>query len=160
MKPKLKTKDVIFIIFVVIGLIMFVYQKFAFRGEEKELREGQKIANVVVGDSRVRVFAMIADTDEKRYLGLGNIDSLAMDRGMLFIHDGADKYGYSMRGMRFDLDFIFIRDGKVVDIAKNVAYEYKGKIEGGTEYDRVLEVNAGWARANEIEIGDEVIVEQ
>lgn len=158
MKTKLRTKDIIFVLIVVGGLIMFVYQRFAFEGEEGELREGQEIASVVVGDSRIA--AVIADTDEKRYLGLGNIDSLAMDRGMLFIHDEAGKYGYSMRGMRFDLDFVFIRDGKVVDIAKNVAREYKGKIEGGTEYNRVLEVNAGWTRANEIKIGDEVIIEQ
>ncbi|MEA2006595.1 MAG: DUF192 domain-containing protein [Patescibacteria group bacterium] len=157
MKPKIKIKDVIFIFIVASGLIMLVYQKFAFRGEEGEFREGQEIVSVVVGDSRVA--AIVANTDEKRYLGLGNINSLAMDRGMFFIHDETEKHGYSMRGMRFDLDLIFIRDGKVVDIAKNVACEYNGKIEGGTEYDRVLEVNADWARINEVKIGDEVIIE-
>ncbi len=157
MKIKLKTKDIIFIVIVLGGLVMFVYQKLTFKEDEGGIKEGSEVVNVLIGESRVA--AVIANTNEKRYLGLGNIDSLASDRGMLFIHDEASKYGYSMRGMRFDLDFVFIRDGKVVDIAKNVAREYNGKIEGGTEYDRVLEVNSGWVRANEIKIGDEVIIE-
>lgn len=156
MKIKLKTKDIIFVVIVLGGLIMFVVQKFL---PQDNLVEGD-VSFVNMTIQEVTVLAEIADTDEARYVGLGNRDSMSSDRGMLFIHEAANRHSYSMRGMRFDLDFIFIHEDKVVDIAKNVAFEYRGRIQGATGYDRVLEVNAGWVRANDIKIRDAVIIEE
>lgn len=157
MKNKLRIKDIIFIVIIFIGLIAFVFQKFSHKKTESGIHEDVLVASALIDQKKVSV--EIASTDEKRHLGLGNREALETNKGMLFIHDAPQKYPYSMRGMRFDLDFLFIRDGKVVDIAKNVAHEYQGKVIGATEYDKVLEVNAGWVRTNEIEIGDEVIFE-
>ena len=149
---KLKIKDIIFILIMLAGLAMFVVQKFTSNGQNTP----DGLMNLHIGDATV--LAEVADSDQERYLGLGNRDSMDFNRAMIFIHDGPSQYSYSMRGMRFDLDFIFIRDGKIVDIARNVAYEYPGTIKGAAEYDRVLEVNSGWVRANGVKIGDEVTV--
>ena len=153
---KLKTKDIIFIIIVLGGLVMFVIQKFSHKDVPDE--GDMPLANITIQEATV--LAEIANTDETRYVGLGDRESMDSNHGMFFIHETPDRYSYSMRGMRFDLDFIFVRENKVVDIAKNVAFEYRGRIQGAVEYDRVLEVNADWVRANDIKIRDVVIIEE
>jgi uncharacterized membrane protein (UPF0127 family) len=62
-----------------------------------------------------------------------------------------------MKGMNFPLDFIWIRENKVVDITENAPAEtktipsiYKPK----EPVDMVLEVNAGVVKKDKIKIGD------
>lgn len=101
----------------------------------------------------------IADTPEKRQVGLSRTDSLAEDEGMLFVHSESGEHTYNMRNMAFPLDLIFVApDGTITEIHHADA---SGGLLGDThtgEGKYVLEVERGWARAAGVEPGDEVRV--
>lgn len=103
----------------------------------------------------------LALTDEQQALGLGERDSLATNAGMLFVFKPAQTPAFWMKDMRFDLDIVWIFDGKVVDISRRVPAPgsnalpqnlptYSPKIQ----IDYVLEINSG--AADSIRIGDRV----
>lgn len=101
----------------------------------------------------------IADTPQKRKRGLSYRKSLNKDEGMLFVFEEPGIYGFSMKGMRFGLDFIWIKDQRIVAITSNVEPEQDQALKiyyPPQPIDMVLEVNAGWAEENRIEIGDEI----
>src|SRR5690349_12394377 len=53
---------------------------------------------------------VVAKTPEEREKGLSGRDSLAQNSGMLFVFDHPDTYTFWMKGMKFPLDMIFIKD--------------------------------------------------
>lgn len=122
-------------------------------------------ATVVVVDGETetelgRVEAAVADTFEKRYLGLSDTEALPEDRGMLFVHDEPGEYTYVMREMSFGIDIVFIDpNGTITTIHEAPA---PGPDEDGNaqEYpgtgQYVLEVNKGWTADRGVEVGDEV----
>ena len=116
-----------------------------------------------VGDAGVRV--EVADDDAERALGLGGRDRLDRDAGMYFVLTD-DSPRIWMKGMRFPLDLVWIQDGRVVDITARVPSEPPGTAESklpiyspSEPANRVLEVNAGWARQNGVRPGDRVSFE-
>ncbi len=149
----LKFKDKIFIAIVLIGLILVVAQRMV-PGANKN----GNVVQITINKNDLNVW--VSRTSEERFRGLSGKESMGNDRGMIFFHEKAGKHTYVMRDMKFDLDFIFIKNDEIVDIAKNVAFEYQGVVKGGTDYDKVLEVNANWAKKNGIEIGNKVIIEE
>ena len=104
----------------------------------------------------------VAFTPEDRARGLSGRDSLADGSGMLFVFESGQASSFWMRGMRFDLDFVWIGDGcEVVDIHARVPAPPSGEGVGGlTTYSSQpparynLEINAGEAAKRGIEIGD------
>jgi len=117
-------------------------------------------ARLRVGDAVVR--AEVADDDAERALGLGGRDGLARDAGMYF-ELTSDAPRIWMKGMRFPLDLVWIRNGRVVDVTARVPNEPPGTPEAALPIysparpaNRVLEVNAGWAKRNGVRAGDEV----
>lgn len=105
----------------------------------------------------------VADTPAKRQQGLGGRESLEQSRGMLFVFEKGDKYKFWMKGLSFPLDFIWIRDLQIVDLAENIAAADPGQSDETLEVitpkekvDMVLEVNAGFIQANNIKIGDKI----
>lgn len=98
----------------------------------------------------------LADTDEKRALGLGGRDGLCDGCGMLFRFDAPGRYAFWMRGMRFPLDILWIRDGKIVFIEKNVVADFRGTIRPPIEADSVLEIDAGLSDRYGVREGDDV----
>jgi uncharacterized membrane protein (UPF0127 family) len=104
----------------------------------------------------------IAQTAEERSKGLSGKQSMSDDRGMLFVFETAGIYGFWMKDMHFPLDFIWIKDGIVVEISKNVPVENDSDLtiyKPNQPIDSVLEVNAGWADKNEIKIGDKTKID-
>lgn len=152
---KLKIKDYIFLALVIIGLIFVVFQKISSRGDNnKQFEKSDFLQLEKIGINNASLNVVVVSSEELRWKGLGGVEKLDSDQGMLFVHEEPSRYSYSMRGMKIDLDFIFINQNKIVDIAKSVSHRYNGAIEGGAEYDRVLEVNADWVRKNNVKIGD------
>ncbi len=103
----------------------------------------------------------LADTKEKRAKGLGGRDSLATDEGMLFIFDTPAKQVFWMKGMKIPLDFIWINGDRVVDLledkqppAPNQPDTTLEKYGPNTPVDKVLEVNTGFIKSHNIQIGD------
>ena len=110
-----------------------------------------------VGQAEIKI--EIADTDEEKSRGLAGRDSLAADAGMMFVFDQPGQYGFWMKGMRFDLDFVWIRQGKVVEVSESVSVKDQARVYQAKEpIDNMIEVNAGWVKKNGVKVGDEVVV--
>ncbi len=121
----------------------------------------QQTVKLKVGDTTVNV--EIADDTDKRKKGLAGRDSLATDSGMLFVYSTPDKYIYWMKGVRFPIDIIWIRENQVVDLLKNVPIPKQGQSDNelpryttSFTVDKVLEVNAGFINAHGVKLGDKV----
>lgn len=105
----------------------------------------------------------IADTEEKQQQGLSGRDSLPQNSGMLFIMPMPGRYTFWMKDMKFPIDLIWIKDGKVVDIIQNAKIELNTKDDDLLRYvsvvdaNMVLEVNAGFAEKYQIKSGDAAI---
>jgi len=109
------------------------------------------------GSELATVDVRIADTEDKRRIGLSRTESLDNGSGMLFVHDEPGSYGYVMRGMSFGLDIIFIDiDGTVTEIhdAPEPDGEYEETYGGYGRY--VLEVPRGYAASVGLSEGDTV----
>lgn len=98
-----------------------------------------------------RIVAEVADTDEKKRLGLGGRDGLAPDHGMLFPYPMPERYAFWMKGMRFDIDILWIRGDRVVSLSERAPHP-QGPVPDDAALpefrptepaDRVLEVEAG-----------------
>lgn len=115
-----------------------------------------KQATIIV-DSKVKITVEIADTEEKRAQGLSNREKLGENEGMLFVFDGPGFYRFWMKDMKFDLDFIWIANGRVVDITENVSHNNQKTLYfSKVPLNMILEVNAGFAGKNGVEIGNNI----
>ncbi len=110
---------------------------------------------------KAQVNVEVADTKEKRALGLGKRASLPTESGMLFIMEQRGKPTFWMKGMLIPLDFLWIDGNQVADILQNVQPPVAGQADSSlqlyspiTNVDRVLEVNAGYVAAHGIKVGD------
>ena len=115
---------------------------------------------VRIGTSAVAV--EVADTPEKQQRGLGYRDSLAWDTGMYFPYPRAVMPSFWMKGMRFSIDIVWIREGRIVQIDPNVPFVPGSDgptIRSRSAIDAVLEVPAGYASAKGWRIGDRVTTE-
>jgi len=110
-----------------------------------------------------RVAVELAETPAEQARGLGYRDKLAWDTGMYFTYARPSFYSFWMRGMRFSIDIVWIRQGRIVDIHRDVPFEPGG--DGPTVrpreiVDAVLEVPAGYASASGWRIGSRVRLER
>lgn len=119
--------------------------------------------SIKINDKIIKI--EIVDTQEKRNKGLSERDSIASDEGMLFIYPNLAKHPFWMKGMKFPIDFIWIRDDKVVDIIKNASPPQSGTKDEDlprylsiTEVNKVLEINAGAVERLGINIGDIITI--
>ncbi len=116
-------------------------------------------ASITIGSHIYEV--EVAQTLEQKAKGLAGRENLPPGRGMLFVFDAKSRLAFTMHNMRFPLDIIWIADGKIVDISKNLqpdtgvmASSYRPAVPA----DMVLELNAGVADADGLKIGDSVIL--
>jgi len=109
---------------------------------------------------RGRTFSVeVADTVAKREKGLGERDGLLPDRGMYFPFQTAGRWVFWMKGMRFPIDIVWIREGKVVDITDDVPVDATlplATYSPSEPADAVLELKAGTARDIGLKLGDEI----
>ncbi|MBI5220827.1 MAG: DUF192 domain-containing protein [Candidatus Liptonbacteria bacterium] len=122
----------------------------------------------------------IANTTTTRMRGLSGRAGLAEDQGMLFIFGIPGPYGFWMRDMRFPIDIVWIRNGKIVGFSENLLAPIPTLQPGQTEasgspsgsssllklqayfppgmVDQVLEVPAGAVRRYGWQAGDGVTI--
>ena len=105
----------------------------------------------------------IADTPHRRAEGLRGRSYLPEGAGMAFFFDHSDDPAIWMKGMRFPIDILWVRDGKVVDMGENVSPVLPGTPDAlmpqyrpDSVADMVLEVEAGFVQKNNIQRGDMV----
>jgi len=97
-----------------------------------------------------QVFKVEVERSESaREKGLSGRRLLVDSRGMLFLFDTPGMYEFWMKDMRFSIDIVWIVQGKIVDISRNVpapkAGESPVKVKPRTPADTVLEVKSGTA---------------
>ncbi len=120
------------------------------------------IKQIKINDTDVKV--TVANTEELRTKGLTGLDSLPQKEGMLFVFESKNIIpSFWMKGMKFPLDFIWIKDGVVSQLDANIPYPSSDTMDNGikvyipnSSVDYVIEVNAGFSAVNNIKVGDKV----
>lgn len=119
---------------------------------------------VVVLDERVRVAVDVVDTPFLRARGLSGRPGLAPEEGMLFLFETARIQSFWMKDMRFPIDILWIRDGRIVGISPNVPAPRTSSelplYPSPVPCDVVLEVRAGAVHRWGLLLGDAVRVER
>lgn len=104
----------------------------------------------------------VVNSKESIALGLSGRKEIGSD-GMLFVFSSPKYPVFWMKQMNFSLDFLWIKDKKIVQIDKNIPNPvsnvsleelelYKSKFL----VDKVLEVRAGFVENENIKVGDKV----
>lgn len=100
----------------------------------------------------------IADTPERRALGLMHRSSLAPDAGMLFDFKVDQPVGMWMRNTRIPLDMLFVaRDGRIVNIAERTVPYSETTVASRGAVRAVLELNGGTVARLGIKPGDRLV---
>ena len=153
------------LLLLVIGVGVYLYSAGGSSGtiEIPFLPQPTKFADLQINNTTLKV--EIADTLAKRSKGLGGRQSLGQNEGMLFVFEKTDKYPFWMKGLSFPLDFVWIKDDKVVDYIENVASPINGQSDASlpiysskVEVDKALEVNAGTVKRLNIKVGDTISI--
>ncbi len=156
-----------FIQIIILLLAAFGALYFAFQGNIPGIKQvgsrSQVAQQIKVGETTLNI--EVADTPGERSIGLGGRDSLPADSGMLFVFPESKKYQFWMKGMKFPLDLIFIKDGKIVDFIENASPPTENQddstltiYEPTVPVDMLLEVNSGFSKTNNIKAGDQVFL--
>lgn len=117
---------------------------------------------VLVKIGEREVDATLSKTQEEMSRGLGGVEFLEENEGMLFDFTVSHApTAFWMKDMIIPIDIIWIKDGKIIQIDTNAMPQPEAAdgqlklyppIDRGVEY--VLEVNAGFCEKNNIFVGD------
>ena len=88
--------------------------------------------------------------------GLGGRQRLCQHCAMLFRFSQKGEYAFWMHGMNFDLDILWIADGKIVYIKKDFSKDSAVIVTPIAPADSVLEIGAGMSDKYNFKIGDKV----
>jgi len=166
-------------------LALFALIQAGMRGSETS--RAYEAAEIAVNGHTLSV--LLADTELKRIRGLSGRSDIGAD-GMLFLFPREDFHGIWMKEMMFPLDILWLADAdrrglktqinadkeisvhqrdnpresavfRVVDIKENVAPETFPEVSYPREKAQyALEVNAGFAEANRVAIGDTFLLKR
>jgi uncharacterized membrane protein (UPF0127 family) len=99
----------------------------------------------------------VLTTDEERQMGLMFRENLPQDRGLLFVFDEADFYGFWMKNCKFRIDIVWLDDERrVVHVAEKVRPCRRDPCPTYQPLRRaryVVELNAGQARREKAIVG-------
>ncbi len=101
----------------------------------------------------------VAKTQKEKEIGLSKYNKINNDQGMIFQFGQASYYAFWMKDMKFPIDIIYLKNGKIVTIHKQVPIAKSGslKVYNPTEpADTVLEVNSGLSQKYNIKVGDKI----
>ena len=130
------------------ALIAFIYKFFV-------VTSPLKSATLKIGEEEFQI--EVAKDNASRSRGLSGREYLASGQGMLFIFDTAGNHSFWMKGMKFPLDIVWIRDNRVIGFTENIPTS--NKLLPPAYYppepaDRVLELNAGSVQKYNLQVGD------
>ena len=105
---------------------------------------------------------MIAETPALREKGLSKREILRDDEGMLFVFETLDQHKIWMKDMYFPIDILWLDENfKIVDIKTGASISsYPNTFQPQTSAGFVIEVNSGYTRRNNIQVGDRVKFER
>lgn len=123
-------------------------------------KKTKQTPKVVIDEHEINVW--VARSNQELSKGLGRVSQMNENQGMIFIFAQKNiRPSFWMKGMLISLDMIWINDGKVAQIHKDVPPPQSPTdnlplYTPDQPIDYVLEVNAGFSDRNEIKIGDSV----
>jgi uncharacterized membrane protein (UPF0127 family) len=104
-----------------------------------------------------RFVVEVARTPQEQERGLMERQSLASDRGMIFLFDPPKMAGFWMKNTLIPLDMIFIKaDGTIANIAENTVPLSLEPVVSTAEVVAVLEISGGRSAELGISAGDRV----
>lgn len=107
---------------------------------------------------------LVSDNLKHWTKGLGGRKDLGEYDGMLFVFPDTDQHVFVMRDMQFPIDIIWLKNGKIVDMAPNVPVDSTANEDELIPYaardvsDKVLEFKVGTIEKLHLKIGDKVEV--
>jgi uncharacterized membrane protein (UPF0127 family) len=116
----------------------------------------------VYGDFGNKIYFLeVAQDAQSRAQGLSGRAAMERNEGMLFVFKKAGNYTFAMREMKFPLDFVWVRDGIVIDLtanvpAPNMPADNCKALFSSQPCDKVIELNAGEIRNSSIKVGDTI----
>jgi hypothetical protein len=145
----------------IIGVIIFIIAVGMYTQKSFILAPTTKPQVVTINDKKIEV--TVAKTKDERTRGLSGVTKLDADNGMLFVFDTKVNSTFWMKDMLIPIDIIWISDGKIVKIDKNVPIPGPNtpdiklpKYSSGQPIDHVLEVNAGFSDQNNLKPGQTI----
>lgn len=122
---------------------------------------GSRSTTLKIGGKIIKV--EIASSEESRAKGLSGRGGLPKDEGLLMVFERPDKYGIWMKDMKFSIDILWIKEGRVAAVQKNAEVPTPGTPDAMLivyhpyeEADMILEVVAGFVDENEVKTGDRI----
>jgi uncharacterized membrane protein (UPF0127 family) len=95
--------------------------------------------------------------------GLAGRTNLSDGEGMLWIFNKPDRPTFWMKGMKIDLDFIWLKDNQIVEIMANVTspktVDDLPLYQPSVPVNAVLEVAAGFVGRHSINVGDVIRID-
>lgn len=161
----MKHKDLV-ILLVMIGVVVLSFM--VLRSESKPVSINTKyttlkdnsINQIKVGDNTLSV--EVVNTPQSITLGLSGREAIRAD-GMLFVFQEKKPVAFWMKEMKFDLDMIWIANGKVLGFVENVPkplpetpLEQLPLYRPHTDVEMVLELPAGKVKELSIQEDDTV----
>lgn len=113
------------------------------------------------GQEKIKIRAEVADTQEKREMGLMLRESLKENSGMFFVFDNEATYNFWMKNTLIPLDIIFIsKEFNIVEIiyAEPCEEEPCESYKTSEPAKYVLEVNGKFTERNGIAAGNKVTI--
>ncbi|HEY4510000.1 MAG TPA: DUF192 domain-containing protein [Candidatus Paceibacterota bacterium] len=149
-----------YFVFIVLGLVIlggiWVFGRPVESLPEADIQTGEERPSATINGHMLELEIMRTPGEQAR--GLSGRESREENAGMLFVYETLVTPGFWMKEMNFSIDIIWIdADKRVVDISENLAPEtFPELFHPRSPVQYVLEVNAGWADAHNISIGDPV----
>lgn len=115
----------------------------------------KKLAHIVFNSNPQAVFSVeLAQTSNEWAYGLMNRQNLPANQGMLFLFPAEEVRSFWMKNTYISLDIIFMnKEWQVVHIAYNSTPLSLSSMSSEKLAQHVLEINAGLAQKNGIEVG-------
>ena len=112
--------------------------------------------NVIINQHKFMVD--VAETDGQKARGLDIYDKLPLEKGMIFPFKTDGKYSFWMKGMKFPIDIIYIKNDKIAEIFSNIpnpktSTETPAIVTPHENINYVLEINAGLSRRYNFKVG-------
>lgn len=105
----------------------------------------------------IKIKVELANTPEKRALGLMYRKQLDWNSGMLFVFEQEGIYPFWMKFTQIPLSIAFIsRDNVIIDILEMVPNQEEIRYSPSEAFIAALEMNKGWFMENGIKIGDTI----
>jgi len=143
------------IIFFIFVLIVWIVDFRKSTSLNQDIDSGYLTKDLFLGNEILNVD--IADTDEKRTLGLSGRNELN-DRGMIFIFEDEAIRGFWMKDMLVSIDIVWIdSDGVILHIENNISPDsYPDVFQPNVPAKYVLETSANYTVEKGIQLGDKI----